>query len=177
MTSGTGTKAQIGCPAAGKTGTTDEHGDAWFVGYTPRLSTAVWVGYPQARVPMLTEYHGARVAGGTYPAEIWGDYMREAKGGACGDFPTPDTPPEWVPFSGKYANSGGDGTGPGAPEDSIVPEVPDDSAPDEDSGRERDRDRDRPEPDGGGTEDGGAVDPGDYQSPADGGGVAAPDGT
>ena len=55
---GTGTKAQIGCPAAGKTGTTDEHSDAWFVGFTPRLATAVWVGYPDAQVQMKTEYHG-----------------------------------------------------------------------------------------------------------------------
>ena len=46
VTSGTGTAAGYGCPAAGKTGTTDEAKDAWFVGYTPRLSTAVWVGYP-----------------------------------------------------------------------------------------------------------------------------------
>ena len=46
MTGGTGTKAQIGCPAAGKTGTTDLNTDAWFVGFTPRLATAVWVGYP-----------------------------------------------------------------------------------------------------------------------------------
>ncbi len=46
-TDGTGQKAQIGCPAAGKTGTTDEFTDAWFVGFTPRLATAVWVGYPE----------------------------------------------------------------------------------------------------------------------------------
>ena len=43
---------QLGCPAAGKTGTTDEATDAWFVGYTPKLSTSVWVGYPDSRVPM-----------------------------------------------------------------------------------------------------------------------------
>ena len=48
---GTGTHAQIGCPAAGKTGTTDDFTDAWFVGFTPRLSTAVWVGYPERRSP------------------------------------------------------------------------------------------------------------------------------
>jgi membrane peptidoglycan carboxypeptidase len=52
MTSGTGGSAQIGCPAAGKTGTTDEFTDAWFVGYTPNLSTAVWVGFPNTRVEM-----------------------------------------------------------------------------------------------------------------------------
>ena len=45
---GTGTAAQIGCDAAGKTGTTDNFNDAWFVGYTPHLSASVWVGYPNA---------------------------------------------------------------------------------------------------------------------------------
>ncbi len=83
---GTGTKANIPCPAAGKTGTTDEFTDAWFVGYTPRLSTAVWVGYPTERIQMSTLYHGASVAGGTFPAEIWHDYMEQAKGKFCGDF-------------------------------------------------------------------------------------------
>ena len=43
---GTGGHAKIGCPAGGKTGTTDKNIDAWFVGFTPRLSTAVWVGFP-----------------------------------------------------------------------------------------------------------------------------------
>ena len=60
--SGTGTAANYGCPAAGKTGTTDEAKDAWFVGYTPHLSTAVWVGYPDAGIAMP----GAQ--GGTYAA-------------------------------------------------------------------------------------------------------------
>ena len=62
-------------PAAGKTGTTENYGDAWFVGYTPQLVTAVWVGYPKRLRPMLTEYHGAPVAGGTFPAEIWRRFM------------------------------------------------------------------------------------------------------
>ena len=51
---GTGGKANIGCPAAGKTGTTDNNTDAWFVGFTPRHSTAVWVGYPNERILMNT---------------------------------------------------------------------------------------------------------------------------
>ncbi len=105
MTEGTGRNAQIGCPAAGKTGTTDTHGDAWFVGYTPRLSTAVWVGYPQGSVPMLFEYHGGRVAGSTFPAEIWGDYMEQAKGNFCGDFAPAKTAPQWVPFRGTYSGT------------------------------------------------------------------------
>ena len=90
---GTGTRAKIGCPAAGKTGTTDNFNDAWFVGFTPRLATAVWVGYPNAQIEMTTEYHGGSVAGGTFPAEIWGDYMKQAKGKFCGDFkPRQDEP-------------------------------------------------------------------------------------
>ena len=60
MQSGTGTKAAIGCPAAGKTGTTDKFTDAWFVGFTPRLSTAVWVGYPNDRTQMIGLYYGAQ---------------------------------------------------------------------------------------------------------------------
>jgi translation initiation factor IF-1 len=100
---GTGVAAQIGCPAAGKTGTTDQHSDAWFVGFTPRLSTAVWVGYPQSQIHMYTEYHGGPVAGATYPAEIWGAYMREAKGRYCGDFSPPKHPMTFSRFNGKYA--------------------------------------------------------------------------
>ena len=65
-------------PSAGKTGTTENYGDAWFVGYTPQLAVAVWVGYPNELRPMLTEYHGDPVAGGTFPALIWKTFMEEA---------------------------------------------------------------------------------------------------
>jgi penicillin-binding protein 1A len=77
---GTGKQAQLadGRPVAGKTGTTENYGDAWFVGYTPQLVTAVWVGYPNSLRPMLTEYHGEPVAGGTYPALIWKSFMERA---------------------------------------------------------------------------------------------------
>ena len=80
VTSGTGRRAALadGRPAAGKTGTTENYGDAWFVGYTPHLAAAVWVGYPNRLAPMLTEYHGDAVAGGTYPAEIWKHFMDAA---------------------------------------------------------------------------------------------------
>ncbi len=77
ITRGTGRAANIGRPAAGKTGTTNDYGDAWFVGYTPQLVTAVWVGYPQGRVPM-TNVHGIRVYGGTFPAQIWRNFMSAA---------------------------------------------------------------------------------------------------
>jgi penicillin-binding protein 1A len=71
---GTGRSASIARPAAGKTGTTQNYRDAWFIGYTPQLSTAVWVGYPQAQIEM-TNVHGIKVAGGTLPASIWSNFM------------------------------------------------------------------------------------------------------
>jgi penicillin-binding protein 1A len=77
--SGTGRRAAIADrPVAGKTGTTENYGDAWFVGYTPQLSVAVWVGYPNKLVPMLTEFEGQPVAGGTYPALIWKEFASKA---------------------------------------------------------------------------------------------------
>ncbi|MDF1543147.1 MAG: PBP1A family penicillin-binding protein [Anaerosomatales bacterium] len=74
---GTGGAAGIGRPAAGKTGTTQKYRDAWFVGYTPDLVAAVWVGYPEAQQEM-TDVHGRRVTGGSFPAEIWAAFMKGA---------------------------------------------------------------------------------------------------
>src|ERR687891_534173 len=101
--SGTGTRADYGCPAAGKTGTTDESKDAWFVGYTPQLSTAVWVGYPDAGVAMP----GAQ--GGEYAAPVWGAFMEPASNGYCEDFPLPEQAFEPQPFYGEYATGQLDG--------------------------------------------------------------------
>ena len=76
---GTGRRADLGVrTAAGKTGTTDDYGDAWFVGYTPELAVAVWVGYPNELRPMETEFNGEPVAGGTLPALIWKAFMTKA---------------------------------------------------------------------------------------------------
>jgi penicillin-binding protein 1A len=76
---GTGKRAALADrPVAGKTGTTENYGDAWFVGYTPQVAVAVWVGYPRKLRPMLTEFEGGPVAGGTYPAEIWKSFAQKA---------------------------------------------------------------------------------------------------
>ena len=64
--------------AAGKTGTTDDHADAWYVGYTRDLSTAVWMGFPRGEIPMLS-VHGQAVAGATFPVPIWHSYMAAAE--------------------------------------------------------------------------------------------------
>ncbi len=71
-------KLDGGRPAAGKTGTTENYGDAWFVGFTPQLVTAVWVGYPTSLRPMTTDFHGSPVEGGTFPALIWKTFMQQA---------------------------------------------------------------------------------------------------
>src|SRR4051794_16744434 len=108
ITSGTGKAAQIAEFAAGKTGTTENYGDAWFVGFNKDLTVAVWVGYPDKLRPMLTEYHGGPVAGGTFPAEIWHDFMtawikiRDSRKAARGgkdpsEITTPTTAPVTAP--------------------------------------------------------------------------------
>ncbi len=76
---GTGKRAALDDrPVAGKTGTTENYGDAWFVGYTPQLAVAVWVGYPNKLVPMENQFEGGPVAGGTYPAVIWNSFVKRA---------------------------------------------------------------------------------------------------
>ncbi len=96
--SGTGKRARLTDRiAAGKTGTTENYGDAWFVGYTPQLATAVWVGYPNGLKPMLTEFHGRAVAGGTFPAEIWRAFTQLALAGT--------TPESFPTYSYQYATS------------------------------------------------------------------------
>jgi len=98
--SGTGTAANYGCPAAGKTGTAENMDNAWFVGYTPQLSTAVWVGYPQGNIPMANGF------GGALAAPIWHDYMEAASNGYCGDFPQPTTYWTGTQFVGPHSASG-----------------------------------------------------------------------
>ena len=121
---GTGTRAATGCPAAGKTGTTDLNTDAWFAGFTPRLSTAVWVGYPNDRTQMNGLFFGGNVDGGTFPAAIWGAYMKSVIGGFCGDFPQPKVPFSSSPFFGKYSSNGGGGVDLGNGESETTPDAP-----------------------------------------------------
>ncbi|HEV3095291.1 MAG TPA: transglycosylase domain-containing protein [Solirubrobacteraceae bacterium] len=75
---GTARSAALGQFAAGKTGTTSNFGDAWFVGWDRKYTVAVWVGYPNKLVPMTTDFNGQPVFGGTYPALIWHDFMLAA---------------------------------------------------------------------------------------------------
>jgi penicillin-binding protein 1A len=76
---GTGTRAQVpGEVIAGKTGTTEGYGDAWFVGWSPQYTVAVWVGYPNEFRSMETEFNGEPVAGGTFPSAIFRTFMQSA---------------------------------------------------------------------------------------------------
>jgi penicillin-binding protein 1A len=79
LADGTGVRARIGRPAAGKTGTGQEYRDAWFVGYTPELATAVWMGFPEVGTrSMVPPATAVRVTGGTWPATAWQRFMSAA---------------------------------------------------------------------------------------------------
>ncbi len=91
ITQGTGAGyTSIGCTAAGKTGTSEDLSDAWFAGYTPRYSTAVWVGHPQSRE--ATGY------GGPTAGPIWRSFMEAANSGECAEFDEPASLPELSGF-------------------------------------------------------------------------------
>jgi penicillin-binding protein 1A len=96
VTGGTGRAANFGSAVAGKTGTTNNYRDAWFVGYTPKLTAAVWVGYPNPpgtpvrNMDKQHPVHGIEVTGGSFPAQIWNRFMRNATEGMdLGSFVTP----------------------------------------------------------------------------------------
>ena len=89
-------------PNAGKTGTTTDHADAWFDGYTRDYSTVVWMGYLRGEIPML-DVHGQAVAGATFPVPIWHLYMSQAeKGLPARQFLTPKQYPTFEPFTKGY---------------------------------------------------------------------------
>ena len=77
---GTGTAAQEPFPVAGKTGTGEDYKNAWFCGYTPTLSTAVWAGFPTEEVKMSPPTTSITVYGGTWPAQIWKQFMAAGAG-------------------------------------------------------------------------------------------------
>ena len=135
--SGTGTAADIGRPAAGKTGTTQSNGDAWFMGYTPQLTTGVWMGNVANNQPMEGEF-----TGGSLPAETWGNYMAEAmEDMPVEDFPepsddldvvNPSPPPEPEPCDdGEIREEPEDGASEGAcvPDPDAETEAPVTEAP------------------------------------------------
>jgi penicillin-binding protein 1A len=95
VSSGTGRAAGFGKAAAGKTGTTQDNKDAWFVGYVPKMTAAVWMGFPDPDgedelVPVMDDVHGIEVTGGSFPAQIWNKFMRNATEGMdVGSFKAP----------------------------------------------------------------------------------------
>ncbi len=101
---GTGTAADYGCPAAGKTGTTSNYTDAYFVGYTPKLTTAVWVGYGKGEAESMSDVNGLGPGfGGTLAAPIWRDFMEKASDGYCSDFAEPSVPWTGTSFTGAHS--------------------------------------------------------------------------
>jgi penicillin-binding protein 1A len=92
---GTGQQARIGRVVAGKAGTSQHHHDAWFVGYTPEITAAVWVGFPDALVPLEYPSTPYTITGGTWPAQIWARFASEAL--------------EGVPY-GQLSETSADGT-------------------------------------------------------------------
>ena len=101
---GTGTAADFGRPAAGKTGTAENFEDAWFCGYVPQLVACVWVGYPHREQPLLNVEGVSSVFGGSLPAEIWHAFMSAAVGNLpVRDFPQPSFDPYNVYPHGGYA--------------------------------------------------------------------------
>ncbi len=120
ITEGTGTAAYTGCAGeAGKTGTTDRYTDAWFSGYTPRLATAVWVGYPESNEIEMTDVHGIIVFGGTFPAEIWNHVY--ANGGIpCEEFSEPSQQISWAAYYGAFTSGGPNDKGSGVKTDAAA---------------------------------------------------------
>jgi penicillin-binding protein 1A len=109
---GTGTAANFGRPAAGKTGTAENYQDAWFCGYVPQLAACVWVGYPHREQSLLNVEGVPQVFGGSLPAEIWHGFMAEAVGGLpVRDFPQPSFAP-YDKYPSQVPTSAPQSTGP-----------------------------------------------------------------
>jgi penicillin-binding protein 1A len=131
---GTAERAQIpGVMVAGKTGTTESYGDAWFVGWTKEYTVAVWVGYPDEFKPMETEFQGEPVAGGTFPTAIWKSFMmsllkidplpkNDGGDGRAKPSPTPGTTLPGTPTVAPTAAPPTNGGGTAAPPTDTVPQ-------------------------------------------------------
>lgn len=124
---GTGQQADIGRPVAGKTGTSQEHRDAWFVGYTPELSAAVWVGYAEGAISMEPPDTPFTVTGGTWPAQIWSRFASVALSGSFELLAQGDT---GALVTVQIDTSTGFLAGPFCPRSSVAPvQLPADSVP------------------------------------------------
>jgi penicillin-binding protein 1A len=116
--SGTGTRARIpGQHAAGKTGTAQDASDGWFVGFTPYLATAVWIGSTADNDPVVIQ--GTGITGGSYPAEIWGRFMRAwHEGLEEREYLEPERPnrsSKYLRMDREHDSGGGGGSGPRRP--------------------------------------------------------------
>ncbi len=93
---------------AGKTGTTNDYKDAWFCGFTPNLTTCVWMGFPQGEISLYGRLNGAQPYGGVIPATIWRQFMEQAfalepkQFPAVYSWPLPQHPVQWVPFHSQF---------------------------------------------------------------------------
>ena len=102
---GTGARTSDGRPQAGKTGTTDDHTDAWFCGYTPDLAACVWIGYPDETKPLYNIEGVGAVSGPTLPADIWHLFMDAALADVpAREFRAPRQPVEWASFTSQFAD-------------------------------------------------------------------------
>jgi len=125
--SGTGKAADIGQFAAGKTGTTSDYSDAWFVGWGSKYTVAVWVGYPDRLKSMKYDFNGGPVLGGTFPALIWHDFMLSAaaldssrtpqptNNGGAGSGPSSSAPASGGTSSGPQGSTSSSSSGPAPP--------------------------------------------------------------
>jgi len=133
ITQGTGAGyTYMGCAAeAGKTGTSEDLSDAWFVGYTPLYSTAVWVGHPQSRE--------ATGFGGPTAGPIWRSFMESAAGGNCPEFPEPSSLPDLSGLDSDHASAGSSSSG-------YEEEAEEAPVEEEDEGKGKGGDQAEPEP-------------------------------
>ena len=118
---GTGKKAKLpGRPTAAKTGTTENHVDAWFAGFTRRIVTTVWMGYADGSARTMQNVRGVAVVGGSFPADIWRAYMEKAvEGTPVEGFGAPT-------FAGELLNatpSPSPSPSPSGPSSTVLPSV------------------------------------------------------